>query len=291
MKKAIKALAAAVSAAVIAALPAANTFTASAGSAANSCNVDRTYILNPTNNPGFKSQLHAIETMRYNPDYSAAKSGMTGGSITFKTGTAHIPFISGSPLCSYIDAVYTPDQSTGLRRGIVMTFTNAHSSAGDAMQLGYEFFTEEYPDNPSGDLTPETVRVGDTSSYLTQSYSGIDGLTVRDALLVQNLVAALGKAHSEPGFNSYDRCINLQTDYFERFEWSYLLSSSKRKVGTGYYIMPSITLALLAADINNDGWVTPADAKAIMRHFSNPDKYPNFMSFSGMSDSCMNTSL
>ena len=46
--------------------------------------------------------------------------------------------------------------------------------------------------------------------------------------------------------------------------------------------MDKISNALLAADINNDGWITQADSTAILLRLCNPDRYPDFMVFNEM---------
>lgn len=273
MKKSIKTIAAALSAAVLAALPVSNALTANAAIGDYVC---RTTAFSKETKSSFTYNLDIKCCRKGSLRGAGYKIGMIGGSL----GTAHG---GGSQTGTFIDVPFnTP--STGIKRGIIMTFTSTTSNSKNPEQLLYGVDFNSYGNNVALPQTAEkTVRLGDITTYIEGNPDeSFDGLTARDALFITYLInSAFGTTHNdspEPG-----RCINLQTDYFGRYSWAYLTSNSSGNYINGQYVkMDKISNALLAADINNDGWITQADSTAILLRLCNPDRYPDFMVFNEM---------
>lgn len=277
MKKSIKAITAALSAAVLAALPMSSALTANAYSGTH---MDRTYVFSTVARPSYTEEIQcqigrkgALSGFSYDLGTMGGSFGEAHGNGGQTFTVTNVPFIPGS---------------NGLKRGIMMNFTNSTTNNSlpenllNSMRM-YRFTSTGTENVANTDSI--TVRCGDISGYLNNSASLVyDGITSGDAGKVAYLINALGRKHTESGFNAYAKCINLQDDYFGKYTWSYVTGNSQKRIDGTFYRMKKITMALLAADINGDGWVTPADSTAIMRVIANPDAYPDFLEFNQMPD-------
>lgn len=280
MKKSIKAITAAISAAVLAALPM-STLTAGAF---DGTHMDRTYVFSTQARPSYTEEIQcqigrkgALHEFSYDLGTMGGSFGEPHGNGGQTFTVLNVPFIPGS---------------NGLKRGIMMNFTNYTSNSSLPENLLNSMRMYRFTSTGTEDVANTasiTVRCGDISGYLNQNASLVyDGLTAGDAARVAYLINAFGKKHTEAGYSGYSKCINLQDDYFGKYTWSYVNGTSKKKIDGTYYKLRKITMALLAADINGDGWVTPADSAAIMLLGANPDAYPNFLEFNQMPDEDIN---
>lgn len=277
MKKAIAAIA---SATVLAALPMSSAISANAYSGTH---MDRTYVFSTAADPNHTEEIQCQIGRKGALHGFSYDLGTMGGSL----GTPHG---SGGPTFTVLNVPFVPG-SAGLQRGIMMTFTNYTTSNSlpenllNFMDI-YRFTSTGTEDVANTDSI--TVRMGDVTGYLNNQPSlEYDGITPKDAAMISYLINAYGAPHTENGFGRYSKCINLQSDYFGPRTWALVTGNSQKRINGSFYKMHKITKALLAADINGDGWVTPSDSKAIMLLTANPDAYPDFLEFNEMPDEDM----
>lgn len=280
MKKTI----AAILSAALAVIPTSNALTANAATAYNT---DRTYvILARLIGYGGVTSMPALDirqTRNYLSDYSPIDAGTVSGTIYNYYGGGTVVSSSGQASTYYKGAYFRPSDNDC---GTIMSFTCTNSSSSTPEQLGYTTsVTHLYQSSYYAITISKTVRLGDISAYITSNTSpDYNGITAKDALLVHYLINYFGNKSSAGDFSVYDKVIDLSNDYFRKYCWADLNSSDKITISGTQVAMKMVMNALLASDINNDGYITPTDAAAIRRHISDPDRYPNLAVFNGMSD-------
>lgn len=277
MKKAIAAIA---SATVLAALPMSSAITANAYSGTH---MDRSYAFSTVARSNYTEEIDCKIGRKGSLHEFSFDLGTMGGSL----GTPHG---NGGQNYTVLDVPFFPG-ATGLKRGIMMSFTNytTSNSQPEALLNCLNIYKRTSTGTePVANTDSITVRIGDITGYLNNQTGLVaDGISAADAQRVACLINAFGKKHYERGYSTYAKCIDLQSDYFTKYTWSYVTGNAQKRVDNVFYKMNKITKALLAADINGDGWVTPADSKAIMLLNSNPDNYPDFLEFNEMPDEDM----
>ncbi len=233
MKHTLKKITAIAAAAVMCALPTAGNLSASAAGVTQ-YRVHRSYVISKRTNSGIKT-FKATHTRESNLTKMDVRTGSFSGSYTFGGNNAKST-VDWTPLNNRCDEI-----------GVVVSFTDKTTS-GEAPTFlsgtGVSFTRYESGYVDAFDI--ESIIVGDVTSEMNGAGSSYnyDGLTGMDALKAQIFL------------NNYHNCTYYGEDAI-KIE-TFLRSANYNSLGR------NTIRGILASDINNDGYVTAADASAIM---------------------------
>lgn len=254
MKNQIRKIAAVVSAAVMCAVPVSGSLTADA---ASSYRMHRTYVISKRTNSAITS-LKSVYTRKSGLIGMGEKGGSLGGSFIYWDTTSSSE-VNWQPKNNRCDEV-----------GVVLSFTNKTTKATAPKYMGSVKNTYTHKNQSMIDaFDVQNVVVGDVTSEmsgarLTGTY---DGLTTLDAQRVQTYINNL----SNVTYNG-ERAIKIET---------FLRSANYANLDK------NTVCGILASDINNNGYVTSKDARAILTVMTG--RYDDLTVFNNKTESQMSS--
>ena len=301
MKKSIKAIAAAISASVMAAVPMAGALTSNAAGSFTQYSTNRTYYLSNTDESLDNTSRLTLSNRFYNmnvisaanncysnPDYNAAFH--YAGSIRRGTIAGSIIGNNSSLTSNKVNFNFDPAEGSLDKKGIIASVTYTYTGSNPYVN---GIVKKNAINQTMSQVSVQTVRVGDTTKCLGYG----NGISVGDASCIQQLVNTYGQKYTEAQVTAImneatgqNRPFYLDCNDIPRYTKALYIGEvmsagiDNTLYSNGAYTESQILSALLASDINGDGWVTDADATAIMKVFSNPDRYKDITYFYGFGD-------